>query len=625
MLAPILSHERASLPSVPQQEPRPPRAPTPGPPIAAVLAMQRSAGNQAVARTLARYREQPKGYTGGAPDKAKWVENDRAPKDLYLRKQDGQWLRWEGGPGGKKGQWVVHKRRVDEGTSVAAAAPVEAKPEMAVAEAAPVEAKPEKAGAEAEPVEAKPQKVVGEPESVESDGKGEDVEREELAGPTDESAWEYLLSQVLAPNDALALRRVSKVLEPFATHRLRELHRTKAKPVTAITSSGTTAAGRRVTFQQQLQDEIARGPSRRLEGVFDNIGPEALKDLFSTLTTTSVHVKRGEERHEPPAPRINLPPRVVFDPGRLKGPYDDPPGGKIKGPPGTKAKWPEGAPHGTKMHLKAMVGQDAEGDPQNLISGSPNITGAGMSKNTESAVNIQLPGIATMFSQYMNLVNQRVTPATPGWGPDDRPGAEFGQRLQGFNDLNPIGIRAALAPFVNVGETLTTELKGADEVIMRMYIISDENAGEKNAPLDGLIALKKSNPRAKISVVVDRSQAKQFDYVNAAMVKLAAAGVIVSHESGRGKSLMHDKMVLAHYPEGAETDRPNAGSEERWTVMLGSSGLTQNVIHNWNYENLLIIDDHKLVMTLLEHHNATAPQRQPGIPDLTPPKPPRRR
>jgi hypothetical protein len=224
----------------------------------------------------------------------------------------------------------------------------------------------------------------------------------------------------------------------------------------------------------------------------------------------------------------------------------------------------------------------------------------------------------------MGLVKQRGKIEKPD--APDRPGTKFSQQVQGFNEQNLAGIRAGLAPFVNIGEMLTTELQGADQVIMRMFLISDISAGAENAPLRGLIKLKETNPTADIRVVVDRAQATGQDYVNEALKLLQSKGITVEHEKG-GKqnasgedTIMHDKIVLAHYPENAETDRENAGSAERWTVMLGSSGLTKNVIRNWNYENLLCIDDKALFETLLLHHQATAANREAGVPEYKKPE-----
>ena len=77
------------------------------------------------------------------------------------------------------------------------------------------------------------------------------------------------------------------------------------------------------------------------------------------------------------------------------------------------------------------------------------------------------------------------------------------------------------------------------------------------------------------------------------------------------RGIMHDKVILAHHPK-TET------AAERWTVMIGSSGLTRNVDQNWNYENLLIIDDKALFDSMMVHHKAAEPYRTPGLPAVDP-------
>jgi hypothetical protein len=113
-------------------------------------------------------------------------------------------------------------------------------------------------------------------------------------------------------------------------------------------------------------------------------------------------------------------------------------------------------------------------------------------------------------------------------------------------------------------------------------------------------------------VIVDRGQAASTGYVRQALEKLQNAGVKVSSETGPGgKGIMHDKLVLSHYPETEDSD-------EGYRVMIGSSGLTRNVVENMNYENLLIIDDEKLFKELMVHHTQAAANRRPGRPAVDP-------
>jgi hypothetical protein len=253
----------------------------------------------------------------------------------------------------------------------------------------------------------------------------------------------------------------------------------------------------------------------------------------------------------------------------------------------------------SKMHNKAVVGVSDKDKGQFLLSGSPNLTEGGMTRNTESAAVVRFPGIAQMYKEYIERIGS-------GKAEDEK----FSKAVKGFNESNPVGIRAALAPFVDIGETLKTELKGADEVTMRMFLVGSV---QDDDPVDALCALAKAG--ATVTVIVDRSQAATTPYVRMALDKLQKAGVTVASETGKSRdSIMHDKLIFAHYPE---TDT----ADERYTVMIGSSGLTKNVVENTNYENLLIVDDKSLFDALKVHHTKAEPKRAPGIPAIDPRSP----
>jgi hypothetical protein len=253
----------------------------------------------------------------------------------------------------------------------------------------------------------------------------------------------------------------------------------------------------------------------------------------------------------------------------------------------------------SKMHNKAVVGVSDKDKGQFLLSGSPNLTEGGMTRNTESAAVVRFPGIAQMYKEYIERIGS-------GKAEDEK----FSHAVKGFNESNPVGIRAALAPFVDIGETLKTELKGADEVTMRMFLVGSVKDDD---PVDALCALAKAG--ATVTVIVDRSQAATTPYVRMALDKLQTAGVTVATETGKsGGSIMHDKLIFAHYPKTKTSD-------ERYTVMIGSSGLTKNVVENTNYENLLIVDDKSLFDSLKVHHTKAQPKRAAGLPAVDPRSP----
>lgn len=241
----------------------------------------------------------------------------------------------------------------------------------------------------------------------------------------------------------------------------------------------------------------------------------------------------------------------------------------------------------SKMHVKSMIGSRAN-RPLFVETGSANLTSSAMKDNTESVVILESPGIAKMFSEYADEVVA---------GRRDRPA--FSSALAGFNKRNPIGIRAALAPFVNVGELLTAELRGADRVLVRMFLVSAAKRGGDNQPLQALCDLAARG--VEVTVVVDQGQSGEA-YVAEALGQLEDAGATVHLETGPGGGgIMHDKLIFAHYPASPRKTDMDLPTPERWTVMVGSSGLTKNVIHNENYENLLIIDDAALYSELMQH------------------------
>lgn len=256
----------------------------------------------------------------------------------------------------------------------------------------------------------------------------------------------------------------------------------------------------------------------------------------------------------------------------------------------------------SKMHVKSIIGSSATGRPLFLETGSANFTFSAMSRNTEAVILVEAPGIAQMFKEYADEV-------VKGHKATDAP--EFATALTHFNARNPIGIRAALAPFVNVGEQLTFELQGADRVLVRMFLVSEAEKGVTNQPVKTLCALARRG--VDVTVVVDREQSS-LKYVYKALDQLKLAGAKVHTETGPGGAgIMHDKLVFAHYPAtkpSREREHDVLPTPERWTVMIGSSGLTRNVIENENYENLLIFDDKALFDDLMRHDVAARRNRR---------------
>ncbi len=324
-------------------------------------------------------------------------------------------------------------------------------------------------------------------------------------------------------------------------------------------------------FEQSLADAIKTRAPDKLLMIADQVNLATVERLTDGVAANAVTVYSG-------IPRGGKTPSEV-GPGGLKLT------GKLGGPSADKS---------SKLHLKSAIGSQetaAGPEPRFLVSGSPNFTESAMTTNVETEAIIDFPGIAKLYQEYLDLVKG-------GHNLSTDEGKDFASRLGSYNTRNPTGVRAALAPFVNIGDQLVTELRGADRIVMRMFLISEATTAARSDPIQQLTALKGAG--ADVSVVVDKGQAEGEKYVRDAVQTLLDAHISVAYQSGRGtapgrEGIMHDKVITAHFPE-------SDGGPERWTVMVGSSGLSKNVMENLNYENLLIIDDKKLFDEIEKHH-----------------------
>ena len=78
-----------------------------------------------------------------------------------------------------------------------------------------------------------------------------------------------------------------------------------------------------------------------------------------------------------------------------------------------------------------------------------------------------------------------------------------------------MGIRAALAPFVDIGERMNAELEGADKVVMRMFLV-----GSVRRTTRWTRCARSPRTGADVTVVVDRGAASSTRYVREALRKL---------------------------------------------------------------------------------------------------------
>lgn len=511
-----------------------------------LLALQRSAGNQAVARQLQRYYEHPtwtRAQPGpphldnGRPTDPGWKENDLPPVGQYFVKEGDKWFTftggsWEGSPG----------PNAPEVPKTAVVADVGA----------------------AEPEE----EYVHEPEA-EFSARGH-------------AAMEHVFAH-LDDQQLVGLRELDKAfrlqgsdafrerLAPRMPQKLKALSSLEGPPL----QQQYNAAIHTPPPDTAAEDVV---PTKRLMMAVHQINEEVVQAIIHGFPD-AVEVFRGEAA-QGSADRTE----GKVDYKTVEGPSDK---------------------DSSKMHNKAIVGVSEEDKGQFLLSGSPNLSKGAMEENTESAVSVKFAGIAQMYKEYIEHIRDKKTV--------DK---QFSGAVQGFNETNPVGIRAALAPFVDIGETLNAELKGSDEVVVRMYLVGQV---KENDPVATLCKLAKGG--ANVSVIVDHLQASTTPYVRSALQTLQTAGVkVFAEKPKRGGAIMHDKLVFAHHA-AAEAKEGQKAQKERWTVMVGSSGLTRNVIEGTNYENLLIIDDEKLYRAFQAHSKKGEGKRTAGIPEIKPSSP----
>jgi hypothetical protein len=252
----------------------------------------------------------------------------------------------------------------------------------------------------------------------------------------------------------------------------------------------------------------------------------------------------------------------------------------------------------SKMHNKYIVqGSDtrggAESGNESVITGSANMTYSGQNLNTESMIYLKNPIVAAYFSHYFNLISK-------GTKVGSKEGQQFAKLVKRFN-AEENRIRMAMEPFVNINDFVKTELKGADEVVVRMFVLSV--FGRDNA-VDALCKMAQAG--VTVSVVVDVGQYEQ-DYVREAVDRLKAARATVNLQQSPGGKIMHDKMILAHFPKTKE-------AQERHTVMVGSSGFTKNVYQHMNYENMVAVDDQGLYRYFMDKHHLESLRQKINFP-----------
>jgi hypothetical protein len=271
--------------------------------------------------------------------------------------------------------------------------------------------------------------------------------------------------------------------------------------------------------------------------------------------------------------------------------------GGVRALPGNAQKV-DGPSKSGKAHAKFMTG------PGGVFFGSPNYTPSALSGRTiESAVHLRNLMVQSYFNRYFDLMR----------GGTRQENLQFTEMLRAFNDSDrPVSL--ALAPFVSIQPWLLAQLDGYDRLIIRMFLISYFKHG--NDIVSGLNAMARRNPKMTIDVYVDEGQydsafcsyfdrntrTKMHDYyvMTACSRLMAAAPNVRVYTQTRTTGIMHDKLILA------EKDVVKSeGKQTLKRVIVGSSGFSQHVMHNENFDIMVRVDERDLYDYMMQHHQAT--------------------
>ncbi len=241
-----------------------------------------------------------------------------------------------------------------------------------------------------------------------------------------------------------------------------------------------------------------------------------------------------------------------------------------------------------KMHNKIWV-IDRDG----VIVGSPNISYSGMEQgNFESFIHIRSTRLGAIFSKYLKLLALPDPVKDPGW-------LEVQRALSTYN-LEPHGVRLAMAPIVKITDFLVNELAGSTKIIVRQFMISDQTPrrGEANI-LKVLCDMARRG--VDVEIYLDEEQYR----INAALqravkflldaeVKVFTQKPVVVLDASAEK-IQHDKLILAEVRSGKLVTPLHR-------ALIGTAGLTKHVIANANAETFVATDLDSIYTTLMRHH-----------------------
>lgn len=242
-----------------------------------------------------------------------------------------------------------------------------------------------------------------------------------------------------------------------------------------------------------------------------------------------------------------------------------------------------------KMHNKVWV-IDKEG----VIVGSPNISYAGMEGgNFESFIYIRSPRVGAMFGKYLRYLKEPNNDAL--WN-------EVGYAVTEYN-REQHGLRLAMAPLIKITDFLVTELAGATKIVIRQFLISSWRPGRKEVNvLQTLCNMAKKG--VDIEIYLDEEAYATQHHVREAVGYLLEAGVKVFTQkpvyvvNAGSERIQHDKLILATIRTGRMVTPVHR-------TLIGTAGLTRDVILNNNAESFIATDILSIYQASQAHHLQT--------------------
>ena len=252
-----------------------------------------------------------------------------------------------------------------------------------------------------------------------------------------------------------------------------------------------------------------------------------------------------------------------------------------------------------KMHEKFWVF-----DKAGLLIGSPNVSFSGLQKqNLESCILIRSPYLAKVFIQFLQILK------LPDLQANDPRYVPIEQALTKYNKQQH-GVRAALAPAINIANFMVEELQGATKIVMRQFLVGKKDRDDTGPGLDVIDALcAMASQGCEIDIYIDEGAYLNADgatwFVKPAVKILSKAGikvwtqkpVVVVNDDSDKENLLHDKLILARMHSGV------------LRTLVGTAGLTKHVIANENAEGFISTDLRHVFDTMRAHHENTLNQK----------------